>query len=391
MVYHLLIIIFILLLFILINKKLDTQENFDTYFLPFYNVESNLLRDFYVNDDNNKNYFKHKLNYNEVYIFSNKYSYSFFKKFNSKLLKKSLLYKTKMIELDNYDDNLKYLSKYDNSITNVTLPIILKDIQNQKKINLVARLHNIYLLSLKKLKYNINNIKDIPFDAKIGILNKDNTIYYYYDKIFKDLNIDYKKSNIIIYNSRKELYNDLLEDKIKVSLFFSELPNAEFDNFLDLDFMNEVIILPFDVNNQLGNLFFKKNDFSELNYFNLNKINKKYLPKKFGNNYHFVYKPTIKLLKINSILVCNNKINTKIINEIFSFLIKYRNTFRNTPYQIDVIEPTFDLIKYIPYQKDILSLFRKNGYITNIDSPNCKYFVGKKECTQEVLKNNGMD
>ena len=155
--------------------------------------------------------------------------------------------------------------------------------------------------------------------------------------------------------------------------------------------MNEVIILPFDVNNQLGNLFFKKNDFSELNYFNLNKINKKYLPKKFGNNYHFVYKPTIKLLKINSILVCNNKINTKIINEIFSFLIKYRNTFRNTPYQIDVIEPTFDLIKYIPYQKDILSLFRKNGYITNIDSPNCKYFVGKKECTQEVLKNNGMD
>ena len=134
MVYHLLIIIFILLLFILINKKLDTQENFDTYFLPFYNVESNLLRDFYVNDDNNKNYFKHKLNYNEVYIFSNKYSYSFFKKFNSNLLSKSLLYKTKMIELDNYDDNLKYLSKYDNSITNVTLPIILKIYNIKKKL-----------------------------------------------------------------------------------------------------------------------------------------------------------------------------------------------------------------------------------------------------------------
>lgn len=391
MVYHLLIIIFILLLFILVNKHLNTQENFDTYFIPFYNVESNLLRDFYVNDDNNKNYFKHKINYNEVYIFFNKYSYNFFKKFNANLLKKSLLFRTNMIELNNYEDNLKYLSKYDNSITNVTLPIILKDKQYQSKLNLVARLHNIYLLCVTKLKYNIHNIKDIPFDTKIGILNKENTIYYYYHKIFKDLNIDYQQSNILIYNSRKELYNDLLEDKIKVILFFTELPNTEFDRFLDFDFMNEVIILPFNIDNQLSNLFFKKNDFSEISYFDLNKINKKYLPKKFGENYHFIYKPVIKLLKINSILVCNNKINTRIINEIFTFLIKYRNTFKDTPYHISVIEPTYELIKYIPYQKDILTLFRQNGYITNVDSPNCKYFVGKKECTNEVLKNNGMD
>ena len=42
-------------------------------------------------------------------------------------------------------------------------------------------------------------------------------------------------------------------------------------------------------------------------------------------------------------------------------------------------------------RKDILKIFKKNGYITNIDSPNCKYFVGKKECTKELLINNGME
>lgn len=391
MIYHIFLLIIILILFIFINSRLKTQENFNTYFLPFYNVESNLLRDFYKNDDYNKNFFKQKINYNKVYIFTNQYSYDFFKKFNSNLLEKSLIAESNLINLDSFSNNIKYLSIYNNSIANVTLPIILKDSRFKNNINLVSKLHNIYLLCLSKLKYNIFTIKDIPFNEKIGILNDKNSIYFYYQKLFKDLNINYKKSNIIIYKTKKELFNDLLEDKIKVVLFFSDLPNKEFDNFLNLDFMNEIIILPFDINNELSNLFFKKNDFSEITYFNLNKINKKYLPKKFGSNYYFRFKPTIKLLKINQILVCNNKINSKLIEEIFTFILNYRKEVKNTPYQIDVIDPSYELIKYIPYQKDILTLFRKYGYITNVDSSNCKYFVGKKECTEELLKNNGMN
>ena len=72
-------------------------------------------------------------------------------------------------------------------------------------------------------------------------------------------------------------------------------------------------------------------------------------------------------------------------------MLKHRNTFKDTSFKIENIEPSYDLIKYIPFQKDILNIFRKNGYITNIDSDNCKYFVGKKECTNEVLKNNGLN
>ena len=389
MVYHLLILIFILIFFILINKNLDRKEHFYTYFLPFYNVQSNLLRDFYVNKDYNKNFFKHKINYNDVYIFSNSNSYNFFQNFNKNLLDKSVIYKTNLIKLDNYEDNLKNLEKYSNSITNISIPIFLKNELNN--INLVSNLHTIYLLSLTKLKYGINTIKEIPYDSKIGILNDKNTIYYYYQKLFKDLKIDYQMKNINVYGSRKELYNDLLENKIEVALFFTELPNEEFDNFLNYDFMNEIIILPFDINKELNNLFFKKNDFAKIKYFNLNKINQKYLPKKFGNNYYFNFRPTIKLLSINELLVCNNKINKSLIDDIFTFLLKHRNTFKDTSFKIENIEPSYDLIKYIPFQKDILNIFRKNGYITNIDSDNCKYFVGKKECTNEVLKNNGLN
>ena len=179
MVYHIFLLIIILILFIFINSRLKTQENFNTYFLPFYNVESNLLRDFYKNDDYNKNFFKQKINYNKVYIFTNQYSYDFFKKFNSNLLEKSLIAESNLINLDSFSNNIKYLSIYNNSIANVTLPIILKDSRFKNNINLVSKLHNIYLLCLSKLKYNIFTIKDIPFNEKIGILNDKNSIYFY--------------------------------------------------------------------------------------------------------------------------------------------------------------------------------------------------------------------
>ena len=72
MVYIYLILIIILILFIITNKYLVIQENYDKYFTPFYNIESNLLRDFYKNDDYNKSFFKHKINYNQVYIYREK-------------------------------------------------------------------------------------------------------------------------------------------------------------------------------------------------------------------------------------------------------------------------------------------------------------------------------
>ena len=204
------------------------------------------------------------------------------------------------------------------------------------------------------------------------------------------MNKEYNKNNIIIYKNKKDLFNAFKEDKIEIILFFSELPNDDFNDFLNYDFNNEIIILPFDLNFKMSNIFFKKNDFSKITYFDLNKITQKYLPKKFGNYKYFNYKPNIKLLTIQELLICNQKINPNLIDDIFSFLLEYRNTFQNTAFHIDQIEPSFDLIKYIPFHNNILKIFKKNGYITNIDSPNCKYFVGKKECTKELLINNGM-
>lgn len=384
----LIIFLIILTIFILLNNHLVIQENYHTFFLPFYNVESNLLRDFYVNKDYKKNYFKHKMNYNKIYIFSSNNSFDFFNNFNKKLLAKTRIVKTNLIKLDDYNYNIKYLSKYNDSITNITLPIYLKNKNNN--IKLISNLNNIYLIPLTKLKYNLHNLREISYKSKIGILNETNTIFYYYEKIFQDLNIEYTKNNITVYKNKNDLFNAFSKDEVEIILLFTELPNNDFDNFLNYDFNNEIIILPFEINSNISNIFFKKNDFSKITYFDLNKITQKYLPKKFGDYHYFNFKPYIKLLTIQELLICNKNIKSSLINDIFSFLLEYRNTFRNTAFQINNIEPSHDLIKYIPFQSDVLKLFRKYGYITNVDSPNCKYFVGKKECTPKLLHNNGL-
>lgn len=383
-------ILIILIFFYLINNYLKI-EHFLTYFQPFQSNETSLLNKFYNNKDYNKNYFKHKFDYNEIFMYSSNNGYIFFKEYSKRLIEKSKIVKSNLVQLNNYNENINYLLQNNNSITNISLPIYLKNSNiNLNTINLVANLNNIYLLTITKLKYNIFNLVDIPYNFKIGIMNNKNTIYYYYEKLFNDLNIQLNNENIIIYDNVKDLYNGLKEDKVKIILYFSEMPNNELNEFIDYDFNNEMIILPFELNNKMNNLFFLKNDFSSIEYFDLNKITDSYLPKKFGDYYYFMYKPNIKLLTLKEILVCNKNIDHSLVKDIFDFTLNYRKSFNNTSYQINKIEPSMSLIKYIPYHPVILERFRHFGYITNEISDKCKYFIGVKECTKEVLENNGM-
>ena len=384
-------LILILLIFCIMNNYLNIQENYLTYFKPFQSNETSLLNNFYNNQDYDKNYFKHKFDFNEIYMYSSENAYRFFDEYNKRLIEKSMIYKSNLIKLNDYNENINNLLKNNNSISNISLPIYLNKSEiNINDINLIANLNNTYLLSITKLKYNIFNIIDISYDTKIGILNEKNTIYFYYKKLFDDLNMKMNKENFVIYDTLQELYNGLKNDEVKIILYFSELPNNELNTFIEYDFNNQIIILPFELNNKLGNLFFLKNDFSKITYFDLNKITQSYLPKKFGNNYYFIYKPTIKLLTLKEILVCNKKISDSLVKDIFDFTFEYQKVFGNSSYQINKIEPSSDLIKYIPYHPVVLKRFRHFGYISNEDSGNCKYFVGVKECTKEVLENNGM-
>lgn len=389
--YIIIYISIIFILFTIFNSFIYKQENYLTYFLPFYNVESNLLRDFYKNNDNNKNFFKHKMIYdNFSFIGMNNYSTKkFFNDFSSRLISKSNLINSQIKLYDKPNVIISELNNKNNVISMITLPDFLYSKNQKKNINLICNLFKIYLLILTKLKHNIHLIEEINFNTTIGI-SKNNTSYYFYNKFFKDINKSLNKRNIKIYDNDQDLFQAFLNDEIEVIYFFEELPSKNLNDLINQDYNNEIIILPFQLSPKIENIFQKKNDYTEISNFDLNKVSQKYLPKKFGDQYYFIYRPNIRLLSINKFLVCNTNTDYDIISEIFNFLLGYRNIYRNTPFEISLIEPNFHLIKYIPYHKQVLKDFRKKGYITNINSNNCKYFVGIKECTKNVLENNGI-
>ena len=393
MKYIIICVCIIFLLFLYINKIIQVQENYLTYFLPFYNVESNLLRDFYVNEDNNKNYFKSKMIYNKFYFIGNndQSTSTFLNDFSSRVISKTNIVNTNVILTNSLPEVIDKLKNNDNIISLINLPqyLSISNTLNNSNVRLISNLYKKYLLILTQLKYNIHSIYDININTTIGIL-KQNSIFYYYENFFNDINKPLKKENVKIYESFEDLTKGFLNNEIEVILFFKELPSVEVNDLLNQDYENQIIILPFKLPPKINTIFQKKHDYTQISYFDLNKIVQKYLPKKFGNEYYFVYKPDIQLLSISEYLICSKNLKDSIAAEVFNFIIQYRNVYRNTSYEIPLIEPSYNLIKYIQYHTQILKEFRKKGYITNIDSENCSKFVGVKECTKKVLENNGL-
>jgi len=123
--YNLIILfIIIILLFYIINKRIILQkENYLTYYLPFYNVDSSLLHTFYKEHNYSKNYFKKKFNYEVVKLGSNTFAYDFNILLSKIAVDETMTYTISSIR---YDNELRLISDlYYNKINLCISNIIL--------------------------------------------------------------------------------------------------------------------------------------------------------------------------------------------------------------------------------------------------------------------------
>jgi len=81
MIKILFLLVILIIFFYILNRFLKKQikENYLTYFLPFYNQDTYDLSNFYLNNDNNKNYFKKKFDYDNIKFGCIKQDYYFVK------------------------------------------------------------------------------------------------------------------------------------------------------------------------------------------------------------------------------------------------------------------------------------------------------------------------
>lgn len=393
----LILFIIIYILFYTFNKNiLNKKEHFLTYYLPFYNVDSNLLSNFYKNHNYNKNYFKKKIDFNEVVFASTEYAFSFNKIISKVIINKTLSNQINSVKIFNRIRalDLLYENKINLTIVNLLL-ISYYNYKNRNKLNnmyVITNLYKSYLLCMTKLKYNIYSLDNMPYHTKIGILDAEDSMYFYIHKFLKDLNYDKDDIIIKIYDTIEDLHDGLKNDEIQVLIYGLSLPSSRLNNFINYDFERDIVIIPFQLKPKLQESFLAKNSFFDVDTYDLNKISSNYLPKKFGNYYYFTYKPDMPILSYQHYLITNNKINDETIQNITNLFLenlKIINSILPEKFKINRIGPRPNISRYLQYHHTTIKIFEKYGYISNDDNPNCQFLVGVKKCDKKSLQNNG--
>ena len=388
------IIIFFILIFIIfyiINKYfLKINENFFTYFLPYYDNKKDVLANFYDNNEEKYNYTINKFNYNIFKIGCTKDDLNFTKNLVSNYIKNSNIvdirvhiYKNIIKNLDDLvNNNINFI------LTNYIVLTYYHDFlkKNINNVRLLCVLYDLHIYFFTKKKYNVYSLNNIFPNFIVGVLNYSNRAYYLYERLFKDLgyieNIDYK---VKIYDDIENLFKGFYNDECNMILICDTFPNNIISKLIDNNIYNDIILLPFDINNE--DLFFYKNSFMYKKYIDLNRLSVSYLPKKFGKYEYTKFKPSIPICYINKIILCNKDVDDDTVYYFLKYIYGIKFLDKYDPYFINNfgINNKFYLIKY---HDSSIKFFKDNSYISDIDNINCKYLLNVSECTEETLKNN---
>jgi TRAP-type uncharacterized transport system substrate-binding protein len=394
MIKILFLIVILIILFYVSNKflKRNIKEGYLTYFLPFYNEEAYNLSNFYLENNNNKNYFKKKFNYDHINFGCVNTDYYFIKNLvryyiaNSDSVNASaIIYKDRLNAIDDLKSNkiAFCLNNYGALLYNNNL-----DITN---IRLVTSLYREYIYFFTKKKYSVESLNNIPVNFIIGLLDQPNSIFYNYHKVMKDIgyteNIDYKT---IKYNKIDNLFDAFSNDEVNMIMLQEIYPSNKIYNYLNKALNDGIILLPFEINNE--ELFFKKNTYFRKTAIDLNLLSSSYLPIKFKDYSFNINKPDMNILYTKKILLCNKDTNSIYTYSFIKFIYENYKTLNNNNvnigYNIDSIGIDNYNIGYLEYHPGVQKYFNEISLITNIDNENCKYLIGNMPCNDKTLKNN---
>ena len=394
------IFIFIIIIFYIINKyilKKNIDEHYLTYFLPYYDNKIDNLVNFYKNNDNNANYFKKKMDFQNISIglvgVELEFIQTLFKLYisNGNAIKVNLIkYSNRMTLIDAlFQRNLTFCFTDYISICyyyeNINVEI--------NKFKFITHLYKLYFYLFTKKNYKIFSYSDIKPGIKIGIINNDTYTpsFYYYVKFFEDLgykeNIDYIP---LFYNNLERLFEGFHNNECEIIFLIDIYPNSHVSQLIEKYITDDIILLPFDILNEIE--FLNKNKILEIDFIDLNNLSKLYFPKKFGKYNYTKNLPTLKILFSYKILLCNTEINniyTYNFIKFYNMNIKNINeNINNSGYNLHIQHDDLNHFIVSDYHEGVKKYYFEKGYFSYIDNNNCKYLVGVDKCTEQTLKKN---
>jgi hypothetical protein len=394
------VLIFVFILFYIINKYLliykeskENKEHYLTYFLPFYDNKISALTNFYANNEDNNNSFKHKFNYKKVIFSGIDVDIDFIKKFINEFLANSFNYEISYTIYDNLERSINDLIENKINFCLNTMSVVnhYSSVMNKNisSLRLVSNLYKLYIYIFTLKESNIHSIKEIPSNTVIGIIDRPDSFYFYCEKFMTDLGYkigeDYK---VIVFKKKEELFDALIKKECNLIIINDIFPNKDLTKILDDSIGEFVILLPFDIFNE--KLFLKKNNFLFTDNIDLNLLSRTYLPKTFGNYNYNMFKPDFKICYMYKILMSNSTTDDQLTYSFSKFIFEnYKRINKNITefgYKLNVY-PTKNRLEY---HAGSLKYMKEFGYTTNIDNPNCAFLIGVMECNEENLKKNNL-
>ena len=377
------------------NDKKEIKEHYLTYFLPYYNNNITELAKFYDNNDNKKNFFKKKFLYKPLIFIYNAYQKEYINQLSKIIISKSFLYKTINILSNDITKSVEEVNSGNINFMISDLPtlIALKNV-NKMDINNIRYVSKLYKQKVYFFTYKttgIESLKNISRRFVVGIPGEKNEINIYLNTIINDMGYVLKKDYTIVYakyDNLKDLFNLLNNKKVDIIIFTETFPSTYVNNILQKNTNKNLLLLPFECNNET--LFFKENFYFEKDMIDLNNLSENYLPKKFNDKEYTIYNPSMYMLSYNTFLFSNIFTDKKYVYDITKTIFENKdflnNFFKDNKIESLMFKDNELNLFYAHY--GLRQYFFDKGYISLIDSPSCKYFIGNKACTQENIDNN---
>jgi hypothetical protein len=400
------ILLFLIILFILLNeylKKRSIIENYVTYFLPFYDNEKSELDSFYENKDYNRYNIKKQIIYKPIYFgfLKGEQDYTT-RSLIMLLLAKSNIYQVSQKRYNQIKDIIQDLNENRIQLSLLSFPYISyfsfyrgETPYNYNNIKYLLSIYKKYLYPITKRVHRIENLGNIPYGTKIGVVK---------DGVTKTGNVishdiltfmGYREGSdyqYIEYESDLELLAGFAMGQFELMMYIGYFPDTNLNKFLEKSVSEEVYILPFTIPRE--SVFYEKNFQYYQEYIDLNLTSKNYLPKRFNGEEWNQFKPDLKSLCFDEYLITNSKVDDDIIYNIMKTYyenIDKINEFpeiKNRPLsKVNIERDTNMPILYHPGSQ---RFYEEKGFITNSPNPNCRYMVGVMKCDEKSLKDNNL-
>jgi len=392
-------LIFLMIIFLLIVQKIyQKQENFITWYLPFYNqgtvdnvksldyitsnVYLNQLEYDYINHINFYLLSKEKNSYLELY-----YNFLFKTLLASMKLKKLFIKQTEKPDL-----LLTKVNENEFNLSLVSAPYILETLSKNldfiKNINSIISVSYNYLFIITNKNKQISSLLELNKKTiNIGIKNSDE--YFLGRDMIENLKINQEFSAQTTNYDTKTAFIKLISGEIDAMIYTDLYPSLLLDKYIIEDLTRILVFLPIKGLNE--EVFKIRHRYLQKVSIDLNALPDNYLPVKIKSLEYTKFRPDLDTYRYPLYVVCNKNASPKLSFQFVNSIINNLDIINQSEFVLKngynyLALPEISNSPYIPDHIGAKIYYKKVSVYTTEKSTLCGYYVGNAECTPERIE-----